>query len=74
MESRLLLDVIVGESASILKLLSSKDETLLIRRNTFLVLDLGLDIVNGIGRLDIQGDGLSCQSLYENLRIHRIAG
>ena len=52
MESRLLLDVIVGESASILKLLSSKDEALLIRGNAFLVLDLGLDVVNRVRGFD----------------------
>jgi hypothetical protein len=31
----LLLDVVVGQSAAILELLTSKDETLLIRRNTY---------------------------------------
>ena len=46
MESRLLLDVVVGESATVLELLSSEDQTLLIGRDTFLVLDLGLDILN----------------------------
>ena len=40
MESGLLLDVVVRESTAILELLSSEDESLLIRWNTFLVLDL----------------------------------
>ncbi len=67
MESRLLLDVVVRECASVLELLSGKDETLLIRGNALLVLDLGLHVVNGVGRLNIEGDGLSGQSLHENL-------
>ena len=32
-----------------------------------LILDLGLDIVNGIGGLHLEGDGLSCEGLYEDL-------
>jgi hypothetical protein len=40
-------------------LLASEDETLLVRRDAFLVLDLGLDIVNGIAGLNLEGDGLS---------------
>jgi len=52
-KSRFLLDVVVAQSATVLQLLSSKDETLLIRRNPFLVLNLGLDIVNGVGRFDV---------------------
>ena len=67
MESGLLLDVVVAESAAILKLLSGKNETLLIRGDSFLVLDLGLDVVNGVRRLDIKGDGLSGQGLDEDL-------
>ena len=46
MERRLLLNVVVGESAAILELLSGKDETLLIGGNALLVLNLGLDIVD----------------------------
>merc|ERR1712137_584789 len=57
-EGRLLLDVIVGQSATVFKLLASKDQALLIWWNAFLVLDLGLDIVNGVAGLDIEGDGL----------------
>ena len=49
MESRLLLDVVVGQSSAILELLTSEDKTLLVRRNALLVLDLGLHIVDGVG-------------------------
>ena len=68
MEGRLLLDVVVAQGAAILKLLSSKDKTLLIRGDSFLILNLSLDIVDGVARLDIEGDGLSGEGLNENLR------
>ena len=60
-----LLDIVVGESAAIFKLLSGKDQTLLVGGNTLLVLDLGLDIVDGVGRLHLEGDGLARQGLHE---------
>jgi len=62
-EGGLLLDVVVGESAAILELLSCEDQTLLIRGNALLVLNLALDIVNGIRRLDLKGDGFSGEGL-----------
>jgi len=67
MESGLLLNVVVGESAAILKLLTSKDEALLVWGNALLVLDLGLDIVDGVGRLDLKSDGLASEGLDEDL-------
>ena len=67
MESRLLLDVVVRESSAILKLLSGKDQSLLIWRDAFLILNLGLNVFDGVSRLDVQGDGLSCEGLDENL-------
>merc|ERR1719282_1428625 len=48
MQGTFFLDVVIRKSSSILKLLSSKDQSLLIWGNSFLVLDLGLDILNGI--------------------------
>ena len=49
------------------QLLSSKNQPLLIRRNPFLVLNLGLNVLNGIGCLNLEGDGLSGKSFHENL-------
>jgi hypothetical protein len=69
MESGLLLDVVVGESSSILKLLSSEDESLLIWRDTFLVLDFSLDVFNGVCWFDIEGDGLTSEGLNEDLHV-----
>lgn len=59
MKSRFFLDVVVGQGAAIFKLLAREDETLLIGRNAFLVLNLGLYVVDGIARLDFKGDGLA---------------
>jgi len=69
MESGLLLDVVVRKGSSILELLSGEDESLLIWWDTFLVLDLGLDVFDGICWLDVEGDGLSCEGLDENLHL-----
>ena len=51
---RLLLDIIIGKCAAILQLLSSKNQPLLIRWNSFLILDLRLNIVNCVTGLDIE--------------------
>jgi hypothetical protein len=48
MESGLLLDVIVGEGSAIFELLSSKDESLLIWGDSFLILDLGLHVFDAV--------------------------
>ena len=69
MESGLLLDVVVAQSATVLELLAGKDESLLVGRDALLVLDLGLDVVNGVGWLDLEGDRLSCESLYKDLHV-----
>jgi hypothetical protein len=55
-EGRLLLDVVVRKSATVLELLAGEDQALLVRGNALLVLDLSLDIVDGVGRLDLEGD------------------
>ena len=48
-KGRLLLNVVVRQSTSILKLLAGEDKTLLVRGDTLLVLDLGLHRLNGVG-------------------------
>ena len=67
MEGRLLLNVIVAQGATVFKLLAGENETLLIGRNALLVLDLLLDVVDGIGRFHLKGDGLAGESLNEDL-------
>ena len=66
-KSGLLLDVVVSKGSAVLELLTSEDESLLIWRDSFLVLDLGLDIFDAVRRLDVEGDGLSSQGLDEDL-------
>lgn len=68
-ESRLFLYVVVGQGSSIFQLLPSKDEPLLIRRDTFLVLDLCLHVINGVRALNLKRDGLSCKRLDEDLHL-----
>ena len=68
-EGRLLLDVVVRESTAILELLACKDETLLIRGNTLLVLDLGLDGLDRVAGLHNKRDRLARERLYEDLHV-----
>ena len=67
MESALLLDVVVGESAAVFELLAGEDQALLVWGNALLVLDLGLDVVYSVARLNLKGDGLAGEGLDEDL-------
>ena len=67
MESGLFLDVIIAESTTVLKLLSGKNEALLIGRNALLVLNLGLDVLDAIWSFDIESDSLASEGLDEDL-------
>jgi len=66
-ESGFLLNVVVREGSSVLKLLSSEDESLLIWGNSFLVLNLGLDVLDGVRGFDFQSDRFSSERLNEDL-------
>merc|ERR1711994_278869 len=66
-QSGFLLDVVVRQRAAILELLASEDQTLLVRWDAFLVLNLGLDVVYGIRGLHIECDRLSRERLHKNL-------
>merc|ERR1719162_2400016 len=63
----LLLDVVVRESTAIFKLFTSKNQSLLIWGNTFLVLDLGLNVLNGVRCFNLKSDGLASQGFDKNL-------
>merc|ERR1712004_105687 len=67
MKSRLLLDVVIGEGPPVLKLLASEDQPLLVWGDSLLVLNLGLNVFDGVGRLHFESDGLSGESLNEDL-------
>jgi hypothetical protein len=66
-EGRLLLDVVVRKGAAILELLAGEDQTLLVGGDALLVLDLLLDILDGVGRLNLEGDSLTREGLDEDL-------
>ena len=53
-EGRFLLDVVVSQGAAIFQLLSREDQTLLIRRDTFLVLDLLHNVFDRVRAVDIE--------------------
>merc|ERR1719388_17968 len=67
MQRGLLLDVVVGEGATILELLACEYQPLLVWRNAFLVLYLSLHVVNGVRRLHVQSNRLPCQCFHEDL-------
>ena len=48
-------------------MLAGEDKALLIRRDAFFVLNLGLDVVDGVGGLDFKRDGLAREGLDEDL-------
>ena len=68
MKGGLFLDIVVAKGATILELLAGEDQALLVRRDALLVLDLALDIVDGVRGLDLKGDGLAREGLDEAAR------
>ena len=67
MQGRLLLNVVIRESATILQLLAGKNQALLVRGDTLLVLNLRLYVVDGVGRLNLESDRLTREGLDEDL-------
>jgi hypothetical protein len=58
-EGRLLLDVVVREGAAVLELLAREDQALLVGRDALHVLDLGLDVVDRLERLNLERDSFA---------------
>jgi len=69
-QSALFLDIVVGQRPGIFQLLSSKDKPLLFRRNSLLVLDLCLDIGDGIIGFDVQCNSFPCKGFDKYLHSH----
>jgi len=67
MKGGLFLDVVVRKGSAIFKLLACKDQSLLIWGNALLVLNLGLDILDGIAGLNFESDGFASEGLDKNL-------
>jgi hypothetical protein len=59
--------LMVGRNAIPPDKLAGENNELLIEWNAFLILNLGLYVLDGIRRLDIQGGGLAGPSLHKNL-------
>ncbi len=74
MDRGLLLNVVVADSSLRVELLSCEDESLLISGNSFLVLDFSFYVLDGVGRLDLEGDGLSGKGLNEDLHVLVLVG
>jgi hypothetical protein len=66
-QGRLLLDVVVRKGAPVLKLLSGKNQALLIGRDALLVLNLRLDVVDRVTGFHIERNGLSGERFDKNL-------
>merc|ERR1712200_277129 len=67
MEGRFFLNVVIRKRSAIFELLSSEDQSLLLRRDSFFVLDFCLDICDRVIWLDVKGDGLSGERLDKDL-------
>ena len=72
MKSRFFLDIVIRQGTPIFQLLTGEDQTLLVRWNPFLILNLGLDVVDGVGTLDLQSNGLAGQSFHKDLHLENI--
>ena len=68
-KSTLFLNVVVRKSAVIFKLFASEDETLLIRGNPFPILNLGLDNVNPVSRINFQSKRFPSKSFHKDLHV-----
>ena len=66
-KGRLLLDIIIRQGTSIFQLLASENESLLVRGDSLLILNLSLHILDGVTGLNLKGDGFARQGLDENL-------
>ncbi len=69
MQGAFFLDVVVRKRTIVLQRFSSKDQTLLIGRNTFFILDLSLDVLNAVGGLNVKGDRFPCEGFDKYLHI-----
>ena len=67
MKSGFFLDVVIWEGSSVFELFTSEDESLLIRRDSFFVLDFSFNVLNGVWGFDIKGDGFSSEGLDKDL-------
>ena len=60
---------VVRKGAAVFELLASKDQTLLVGRDTLLVLNFGLDVVDRVRRLDFQSDCLPGEAMVSQCAV-----
>jgi len=72
MKRALLLDVVVAEGATIFELFACEDKALLVRGNTFLVLDLLLYVLDRVRGFNVKSDCFTGECLYEDLHVYNI--
>jgi len=70
MKGRFFLNVVVWKSPSILKLFPCEDQSLLFWRNALFILNFCLDVSDGVVRLDVESNRLSCEGLDKYLHSH----
>lgn len=72
MDGTFFLDIIIGESSTVVKLLSGEYQTLLVRRDPLLLLDFHFYVFDSVGGLNVQSDGFTCQCLDEDLHVKNV--
>lgn len=60
-------DVVIVYGLPVLELLSPENDALLLGGDALLLGDLGLDVLDGLALLDLDGDGFSGERLDEEL-------
>jgi len=58
-KSRFFLDVVISKGSTVFELFTGEDKSLLVRRDTFFVLDFSFDVFNGIRWFNIKSDGFT---------------
>ena len=73
-DGALLLDIVVRKGVAVLEVLCREDQTLLIRRDALLVLDLGLDRLDAVAGLDLEEVSLAGESADEDMHVLLLVG
>jgi len=68
-EGGFLLNVVIRERTAIFELFACKDETLLVWRDASVVLNLGLDVCNGVRWFSLERHGLAGKGLHKDLHV-----
>ena len=67
MKGGLLLDIVVRKGSAVFKLFTSKDESLLVRRDSFFVLNLGFNVLNGVRSVNVKSNCFTSEGLDKDL-------